>query len=135
MLTQEPLSGLEGLQAQRGSIVNVASLCGIAVMPGLGAYNASKHAVVRLAAVDAREYAYAKIRINTVCPGVTDTPMLRVSRDQDFLDEAEKQCPMNRVLDPREVAAAVVFLSGSRASGITGVALPVDGGAHLYRAI
>jgi NAD(P)-dependent dehydrogenase (short-subunit alcohol dehydrogenase family) len=135
MLNQDPLHTQYQYETQRGSIVNTASMCGLAMLPGLSGYTGSKHAAVQLSAVDARDYASDRIRINCVCPGVTDTPMLHgVNLDQEFLDATKSQCPMNRLLEPREIAKAVVFLSGSTASGITGVSLPVDGGAMLFHA-
>ena len=137
MLKQDPLPIFEHeYQVQRGSIVTVASLCGIAVIGTLSAYNASKHAVVQMCAVDARDYAGDKIRINTVCPGFVETPMLTGSGlSQEYLDAAKAQCPANRLLQPVEIANAILFLSGSQASGITGINLSVDCGANLFHVI
>jgi NAD(P)-dependent dehydrogenase (short-subunit alcohol dehydrogenase family) len=134
MLKQEPLPvTLPSFQIQRGSIVNTASLCGLGVIGTISAYNSSKHAVVQMSAVDARQYAPEKIRINTVCPGFVETPMLMGSNlSQEYLDSAKAQCPMNRLLQPLEIANAVLFLSGSMASGVTGANLSVDCGAQLY---
>jgi NAD(P)-dependent dehydrogenase (short-subunit alcohol dehydrogenase family) len=136
MLKQEPLPVKLDFQKQRGSIVNTASLSGIAVLPTLSAYNSSKHATVQMSAVNAREYAPDLIRVNTVCPGFVETPMLRGSSlSAEFLEMAKAQCPANRILNPLEIAQAIVFLSGSGASGITGVNLSVDGGANLFHII
>jgi NAD(P)-dependent dehydrogenase (short-subunit alcohol dehydrogenase family) len=89
-----------------------------------------------MSAVDACQYAPEKIRINTVCPGFVDTPMLRGSGlAQEYIDAAVAQCPMNRLLHPREIANGIVFLSSSMASGITGINLPIDCGAQLYHII
>jgi NAD(P)-dependent dehydrogenase (short-subunit alcohol dehydrogenase family) len=136
MLKQNPLPVKHEFQRQRGSIVNTASLCGIAVIGTLSAYNSSKHAVVQMSAVDARQYAPELIRINTVCPGFVETPMLRGSPLSDeYVNTVKAQCPANRILDPLEIANAILFLSGSLASGITGVNLSVDGGANLFHVI
>ena len=137
MLKQEPLDvGLASFGTQRGSIVNTASICGIGVIGTIAAYNSSKHAVVQFSAVDARDFAQDRIRINTVCPGFVETPMLTGSNlSQEYLDAAKGQSPMNRLLQPLEIANAILFLSGSKASGITGVSLPVDCGAQLFHII
>lgn len=135
MLKQDFLP-IDSAQVQRGTIVNMASLCGIGVVGSLSAYNSSKHAVVQMSAVDAREYAPMKIRINTVCPGVVNTPMLTGSNlTQSFLDALKAQCPMNRLMEPREIANGVLFLSSSLASGITGINLSIDGGGQLYHVV
>ena len=133
MLKQEPLA-ISGLKhVSRASIVNTSSMAGLAVIPGLGGYAATKHGVISMTRVDARSYAEDGIRINSVCPGFVDTPMLRGETSDEFIAAAAGQSPMKRLVDPAEVANAVLFLSGSGATAITGVSLPVDCGALLYR--
>ncbi|OCK80952.1 NAD(P)-binding protein [Lepidopterella palustris CBS 459.81] len=133
MLQQEPLPVYNDYRAVRGSIVDTASMCGRAVLGTLPAYNSSKHAVISLMRVDARQYAKDGIRINAVCPGFVDTPMMR----SDFLSEehikgAKAQSPMNRFVDSTEVAKGVMFLSGSAATAVTGTDLMVDAGAMTF---
>jgi NAD(P)-dependent dehydrogenase (short-subunit alcohol dehydrogenase family) len=116
--------------------VNTASLCGLGVIGSLSAYSSSKHAVVQMSAVDAREFAPQKLQINTVCPGFVETPMLTGSNlSQEYIDSAKAQCPENILLQPLEIANGIIFLSSSMASGITGMNLSVDCGAQLYHVI
>jgi len=134
MLKQQPLPGVE--RAARGSIVNTASLSGLASIGRLSAYHSSKHAVVSMTRVDARQYASQGIRVNCVCPGFVKTPlMLGSNLSQEFLDLAKSQCPMQRFVEPEEIAEGVMFLHGSGASAVTGIHLPVDGGALLFHIV
>jgi NAD(P)-dependent dehydrogenase (short-subunit alcohol dehydrogenase family) len=119
--------------AGRGSIVITASNGGIMGRPSDPIYNASKHAVVGLMKSLALDCAADNIRVNAICPGAIDTPMLRslAGSDEEF---ARRQAqfamtsPMPRIAKPEEVASAFVFLAGDASSYLTGVALPVDGG-------
>jgi NAD(P)-dependent dehydrogenase (short-subunit alcohol dehydrogenase family) len=112
-----------------GTIVNTASVAGL-VGVGSGAYVASKHGVVGLTKAAALEYATRGIRVNAVCPGVIDTPMVsRITEQRPGFERlALAMEPMRRYGQPEEIAAAVVWLSSDAASFLTGVALPVDGG-------
>jgi NAD(P)-dependent dehydrogenase (short-subunit alcohol dehydrogenase family) len=136
MMKQDPLA-VPGLQhIPRGSIVNTASILGLSALGGLSTYNSSKHGVVSMTWVDARQFAGDGIRINCVCPGLVDTPMLRAtSHTPEDLATAKNQSPIKRFIDASEIADAVIFLSGRSASAITGISLPVDGGALLYHII
>lgn len=110
-----------------GSIVNTASIMGLAGLRVTSPYVASKHAVVGLTRTAALEYAQAGIRINAVCPGFTDTPILdNVMKTRG--DEVLASVPMKRLATPEEIAETVTFLCSDRASYTTGVAYPVDGG-------
>lgn len=134
MLNQERLPGVD--RAARGSIVNTASLSGVAVLGSLSAYHSSKHAVISMTRCDARQYGGQGIRINCICPGFVDTPMLRdPSMSKEFIEIAEAQCPMKRLISPAEIADGVAFLHGSGASAVTGIHLPVDGGALLFHVV
>lgn len=136
MLKQEPLPIHKDHRDVRGSIVHTCSLAGHAPLATLSAYSGSKHGVASMVRVDARELASHGIRVNAVMPGFVDTPMYRGSGlTPEFMEAGAKQAPMNRMVDAREVAEAVVFLSGQQASAITGAFLPVDGGAFLYRCL
>lgn len=113
-----------------GSIVSTASAAGLIGIPGAVSYNSSKHGVVGLTKTVALEYAGKKIRVNAVCPGFIDTPML--SRVTDASVKIREQLiglvPMRRVAEPTEIGDAVAWLLSDKSSYVTGVALPVDGG-------
>lgn len=114
-----------------GAIVNTASVSGLKGFPPLlPAYIASKFGVVGLTAVTARYYAEQGIRVNAVCPGAINTPMLdRIGDGAQRLGVAMiAENPIGRLGTPEEVAAAVVWLCSDAASFITGQTLTVDGG-------
>ena len=113
-----------------GAIVNCSSLGGLVGIPGRAAYHASKHGVLGLTSSAALEYAPRGIRINAVCPGTIATPMVTDMIDKGELDTAEAIAnqPINRLGEPEEIAAAVLWLCSPGASFVIGVALPVDGG-------
>ncbi|MFG3690416.1 SDR family NAD(P)-dependent oxidoreductase [Micromonospora sp. NPDC047740] len=113
-----------------GAIVNCSSLGGLVGLPGRAAYHASKHGVLGLTRSAALEYAPHGIRINAVCPGTIATPMVTEMIDKGELDRAEAIAnqPINRLGEPEEIAAAVLWLCSPGASFVIGVALPVDGG-------
>lgn len=111
-----------------GAIVNTASVAGMAGAGGAG-YCASKHAVVGLTRSAAIHYAAAGIRVNCVCPGAIDTPMVKAASENEqaraFISAMH---PMNRLGRAEEIADGVVFLLSDRASFITGHPLAIDGG-------
>jgi NAD(P)-dependent dehydrogenase (short-subunit alcohol dehydrogenase family) len=113
----------------RGAIVNTASVAG---MTGSGhpSYNGSKHAVIGITKNAAMLCATQGIRVNAVCPGAIDTPMVQsvTTRNPDNARLIAKLHPMQRIGQPHEVADAVLFLCSARASFITGHPLAVDGG-------
>jgi NAD(P)-dependent dehydrogenase (short-subunit alcohol dehydrogenase family) len=113
-----------------GAIVNCYSLSGLVGAPGRATYHASKHAIIGLTTSAAVEYAPRGIRVNAVCPGTIDTPMVAHMVDNGDLDLAEALAgmPIGRIGRPEEVAAAVLWLCSPGASLVVGVALPVDGG-------
>jgi NAD(P)-dependent dehydrogenase (short-subunit alcohol dehydrogenase family) len=110
-----------------GAIVNMASMASWIVLPGMPAYCASKGAVLQLTRTAAVEYATAGIRINAICPGAVDTPMLRRT-GQAVVDASVAATPMGRLARPEEIAALAVFLASDDASYVTGAGLTVDGG-------
>jgi NAD(P)-dependent dehydrogenase (short-subunit alcohol dehydrogenase family) len=124
-----------------GALLYTASTSGLTGSQFSPVYNIAKFGVVGLVHGLAKRYAREKIRVNAVCPGPTDTPMLRVfvARPDSQLPPGETpeslvqkrggQVPMGRPARPEEVANAALFLISDEASYITGVALPVDGGA------
>jgi len=121
------------LADSRGSLTIIASKTGLVAQRNSPVYVATKGAAVQLARALALDWAPEGIRVNAVCPGIVDTPMLR-----EFVDalpdperawrEHERAQPLGRLATPAECAAAVLFLASPAASFITGVALPVDGG-------
>ncbi|MET8179817.1 glucose 1-dehydrogenase [Streptomyces sp. NPDC005336] len=113
-----------------GAIVNCSSLGGLVGLPERAAYHASKHGVIGLTKSAAVEYAAKGIRINAVCPGVIDTPMVAdmLHGQADAMAEIMKQQPIGRLGTAEEVAAAALWLCSDAASFVVGVALPVDGG-------
>jgi len=117
-------------QGGGGSIVSTASVAGLIGTRGGSAYCAAKHGVVGLTKCVALEYARKGIRVNAVCPGVIQTPMVeRMTAETGITTQALiDQEPMARLGEPREIGEAVVWLLSDLASFVTGVALPVDGG-------
>jgi NAD(P)-dependent dehydrogenase (short-subunit alcohol dehydrogenase family) len=115
----------------RGSIVNISSTAGIRPMQQVTAYTASKWGVVGISLAAALETAAAGIRINVVCPGVTDTPMFRNSAGADYGVQIAKVTPMHRLGKASEIANAVIWLLSDEASFVTGIVMPVDGGLAL----
>ncbi|MFF0437329.1 SDR family NAD(P)-dependent oxidoreductase [Streptomyces sp. NPDC004327] len=113
-----------------GTIVNTASYTGVTGMAGVGAYAASKHAVLGLTRVAALELAGRGIRVNAVCPGAIDTAM----SNPEGVDPAataelyRKLVPLGRIGRPDEVAALALFLTGEESAYITGQPFVIDGG-------
>jgi len=114
----------------RGAIVNCSSLGGLVGLPGRASYHATKHGVLGLTKSAALEYAPRGVRINAVCPGTIDTPMVAdmLARGELDLAEAVRSQPIGRLGTADEIAAAVLWLCSPGASFVVGVALPVDGG-------
>jgi NAD(P)-dependent dehydrogenase (short-subunit alcohol dehydrogenase family) len=122
---------LRQMRDQRsGAIINNSSLGGLVGLPGRGAYHASKHGVIGLTKSAALEYAPRGIRINAICPGTIETPMVAdmIANGELHLDEAIANQPIARLGRADEMAAAVLWLCSPGASFVLGVALPVDGG-------
>lgn len=116
-----------------GSIINTASVAGIVGSPNLAAYSASKGAVVLLTKEVALDYAKKGIRVNCVCPGAIDTPMIKrfvenAPNPEQVRKNLGEMHPIGRMGKPEEIANAVLFLAGDESSFITGHALIVDGG-------
>jgi len=114
-----------------GSIVNTSSIAGLVGSPFAGPlYSASKHGVIGLTMTAALTYAQQSIRVNAVCPGAVETPMIgRLVEGRPHVRQLYLAAePLARMAEPEEIGAAVAWLLSSGASYVTGVALPVDGG-------
>jgi len=111
-----------------GAIVNTSSGAGIVPAPGMPHYTAAKHGVLGLVKVAAKEYAKRGIRVNAVCPGVTDTPMIAYgTRPKEHQAALDATLPIGRMGRPEEIAEAAVWLCSDKASFVTGEAMLVDG--------
>ena len=134
------LTGHYAIPAMRanggGAIVNVASVQGIACQTNVAAYVASKGATLALTRAMALDHAKDGIRVNAVCPGSVDTPMLRFAASENKGDSSEdavieqwgRAHPLGRVGRPDEIGAMIAFLCGPSSSFCTGAEFKVDGG-------
>ena len=121
-----------------GRIVNIASIAGLKGYAYVTAYCAAKHALVGLTRALAAETATRGVTVNAVCPGYTDTALIRDSIDRvaaktgrdraDVLAEYQRDTPIGRLIRPQEVAAAVLYLCSPEAAAVTGTTLAVAGG-------
>jgi len=119
-----------------GAIVHIASRLALQVKENHAAYAASKAGILQLTRAAALEGAPHGIRVNCVCPGVVDTPLLRPYGTPEELARTafagwSALCPLGRPAQPEDVARALLFLASDEATYITGVALPVDGGRSI----
>lgn len=113
-----------------GSIVNVSSIGGLRGSSGMGGYQASKHAVIGLTRTAAHDFGPLGIRVNVVAPGPTETPMLEKTRQAipGGVEARIAATPLRKAGTGAEVGNVVSFLLSGRASHLSGVVLPVDGG-------
>lgn len=117
-------------QQGSGSIVNMSSVGGFRGSSGFGAYQATKHAVIGLTRTAAHDFGPFGIRVNVIAPGPTETPMFVKWREADpaAVEKRIASVPLRKAGTPHEVAEAAAWLLSDRASHISGVVLPVDGG-------
>ncbi|MEO8299571.1 MAG: SDR family NAD(P)-dependent oxidoreductase [Burkholderiales bacterium] len=118
------------IPSRRGAIVNISSAAGLAGIPNNLAYVTSKHAVVGLTKALSVDWARHGIRVNCVCPGLTETAMVRetAAKNPAMWADRRRRVPMGRAAAPSEQAAAIVFLASDAASYIQGLIMNVDGG-------
>jgi len=118
------------LTQRKGAIVNTASINGLVGNVSKPAYTATKHAVVELTRHGALKWARKGIRVNCVCPGVIDSPMVEEAAARPEIRKImENMTPLGRFGQPEEVAAGVLWLCSDAASFVTGHPLVIDGGA------
>jgi len=119
----------EMLKVKGGAIVNTSSMNGV-VAPGTPAYMAAKHGVLGLTKSAAAEFARKNVRVNAVCPGVIQTPMMSssVSNAEQYMQQLTARIPMRKIGQPEHVADTIVWLCSDEAAYVTGVSMPVDGG-------
>jgi NAD(P)-dependent dehydrogenase (short-subunit alcohol dehydrogenase family) len=110
-----------------GSVVNMASVGSFRASPGSSPYISSKGGLLMLTRTAALEYVQDNIRVNAVCPGMTETSILS-SLSPEQMAEMNKRSPLGRMNTPEEVAALTLFLASDESSGITGAAYIIDGG-------
>jgi 3-oxoacyl-[acyl-carrier protein] reductase len=115
-----------------GSIVNIASIeAWTSGTPGNTAYHASKAGVMALTRSTAGQVAVHGVRVNGVAPGLVPNPFLSRMLDEAHLQRLQDQIPLNRTIDPEDIANAVLFLAGESARSITGEIINVSGGAYM----
>ncbi|MGI9616259.1 MAG: SDR family NAD(P)-dependent oxidoreductase [Acidimicrobiales bacterium] len=116
-----------------GSIINISSVAGVEGVAGHGAYSGTKYAVTGLTRAAAKEWGRHGIRVNSVHPGIIETPMtahLRPIADPEVRVKAERNIPIGRIGESIDIANMVLFLASDESSYCTGQAFIVDGGVH-----
>ncbi len=125
-------AALPHLIAAGGNIVNISSFWGLQAGDHAAAYSVSKAGLIMLSKSMAKDYGRKGVRVNAVCPGGVDTPMLaQGAEDEDvdeFLEKVASFSPNGRIATPEDVAQLVLFLASDAARHINGAALPIDGG-------
>ena len=127
-------AALPQLLRAEGSIINISSFWGLRAGPRATAYCVSKGGLIQLTRAMARDYAGDGLRVNALCPGGVDTPMLASGAEasdlevDEFLAQVAEASPNGRIADPGDIASLVLFLASDAARHITGTAIPIDGG-------
>ncbi|KAE8380101.1 hypothetical protein BDV26DRAFT_290662 [Aspergillus bertholletiae] len=130
MLKQES----RGTRQGRGVIINLSSMFGVSAPPAEFAiipYTAAKHAVVAITKLDAKTYGKEGIRINAICPGYVDTPIIRQGIESGSMNSEFEKTPLGRPADAEEIADSILYLASPMSSFVCGAALVVDGGHTL----
>lgn len=113
---------------RRGAIVNTSSGAGIIPAPGQPHYTAAKHGVLGLTKLGAQEYGAEGIRVNAICPGITDTPLVNAVLPKEILEQVLSTMPGGKMGRPEDVAAVAIWLCSDEARWVNGQSLVVDGG-------
>ena len=122
-------AALPYLIKRRGCIVNTASVSGLGADWNMSAYNASKGAIVQLTRAMALDYSRQGVRVNSVCPSLTETDMTEdMVKDRKLVAKFMERMPLGRVAQPADIAAVIAFLASDDARFVTGANIPVDGG-------
>jgi len=124
------------LRKTRGTIINMSSMVGLVGQRNAGAYSATKGGIIAMTKGMALDFARDGIRVNCICPGWVETPLVEDWFNQQADPQASKEYiygrhPLGRIATPEEVAKAVAFLCSEESSFVTGVALALDGGVTL----
>lgn len=114
------------LKQKHGAIVNISSVSGMAGDRAMVAYNAAKGAIINMTRAMAIDYGKDNLRVNVVAPGPTNTPLFHQDKEK-----FAKNSPLNRIVEPEEVAAAIYFVATPAASAITGEVIPVTAGFEI----
>lgn len=122
--------GKEMIRKKRGKIINISSTAGLAGVPHMASYVASKHGVVGLTKALAAEWGKYNINVNCICPGATLTPMLLAHTTPEYRAERIKRVPLGRLAQPEDQANAALFLASSDSDYISGAIICVDGGIY-----
>ena len=133
------LSHLRAWRERGGaSIINISSSVTLAPVPNFSVYSATKAGLDMLTRCWALDFASDRIRVNSICPGVVETPIFETMMPHDqiggFLSTIEESVPLGRVGQPRDVAALALFLARDEANYITGAVIPTDGGLSMVSA-
>jgi len=118
------------LKRGKGVIINISARSGITGQAGRAAYCASKGGLITLTEAMAEDHAPQKIRVNCICPGPTQTPMVDTSTPERLARFA-KRVPLGRIGQPEDIAQAALYLASDEASHVTAAIIPVDGGMRL----
>lgn len=118
------------IEQKFGSVINNASAAGLVGQPGMDAYTASKGAIISLTRSWAVAYGQYNIRVNCICPGSIETPMMTVILENrpGAKESIPKLSALGRIGQPEEIAGTALFLASEQAGYITGAVIPVDGG-------
>lgn len=116
---------------KKGVIINTSSVLGLMGGTDVVAYSSTKGGIIAMTKSMALDHADDNIRVNCICPGPTDTPLLHRFTSEEELDRLASLIPLGRIATPEEVAVAAVFLASDEASYITGSVLTVDGGSSI----
>jgi 3-oxoacyl-[acyl-carrier protein] reductase len=120
--------GREMIKRKRGKIINISSTAGLAGVPYMAHYVASKYGVVGLTKALAVEWGKHNVNVNCICPGATLTPMILSATTPKYRAERIERIPLGRLAQPEDQATAALFLASSESDYITGAVLCVDGG-------
>lgn len=121
----------EMIKQRSGTIINTASVSGMMGDFNMASYSAAKGAIINLVKSMALDYGQYNIRVNNVAPGPTNTPMFQANPPK-VIDSFIKSSPLNKIVEPEDIAQMMYFLSSDNSSSITGQTIPVTAGFGIY---